>query len=91
MALGLTLSLIFLSFVVVTGIGGMVSLAQGTFVLVAVLTTGLLMNRYEWAMLPAILVGVAVAVVMGVIVALPALRLGGLPFALGDTRARVPR
>ena len=31
---GLTLSLIFLSFVVVTGMGGMVSLAQGTFVLV---------------------------------------------------------
>ena len=32
-ATGLTLSLIFLSFVVVTGMGGMVSLAQGTFVL----------------------------------------------------------
>ena len=38
MALGLTLSLIFLSFVVVTGMGGMVSLAQGTFVLIAALT-----------------------------------------------------
>jgi ABC-type branched-subunit amino acid transport system ATPase component/branched-subunit amino acid ABC-type transport system permease component len=82
MASGLTLSLIFLSFVVVTGMGGMVSLAQGTFVLISALTTGLLMNRYEWAMLPAILVGVGVAVIMGVIVALPALRLGGLPFAL---------
>ncbi|HEU5308549.1 MAG TPA: ATP-binding cassette domain-containing protein [Acidimicrobiia bacterium] len=82
MASGLTLSLIFLSFVVVTGMGGMVSLAQGTFVLVSALTTGLLMNRYEWAMLPAILVGVGVAVLLGVIVALPALRLGGLPFAL---------
>jgi ABC-type branched-subunit amino acid transport system ATPase component/branched-subunit amino acid ABC-type transport system permease component len=82
MASGLTLSLIFLSFVVVTGMGGMVSLAQGTFVLVAALTTGLLMNRYEWAMLPAIIVGVGVAVILGVIVALPALRLGGLPFAL---------
>jgi len=82
MALGLTLSLIFLSFVVVTGMGGLVSLAQGTFVLIAALTTGLLMNRYEWGMLPAILVGVGVAVIMGVIVALPALRLGGLPFAL---------
>jgi ABC-type branched-subunit amino acid transport system ATPase component/branched-subunit amino acid ABC-type transport system permease component len=82
MASGLTLSLIFLSFVVVTGMGGMVSLAQGTFVLISALTTGLLMNRYGWSMLPAILVGVGVAVVMGVIVALPALRLGGLPFAL---------
>jgi ABC-type branched-subunit amino acid transport system ATPase component/branched-subunit amino acid ABC-type transport system permease component len=82
MASGLTLSLIFLSFVVVTGMGGMVSLAQGAFVLVSALTTGLLMNRYEWGMLPAIIVGVAVAVLLGVIVALPALRLGGLPFAL---------
>src|SRR5439155_446266 len=57
MASGLTLSLIFLSFVVVTGMGGMVSLAQGTFVLTAALTTGMLMNRYEWAMLPAIVGG----------------------------------
>jgi ABC-type branched-subunit amino acid transport system ATPase component/ABC-type branched-subunit amino acid transport system permease subunit len=82
MALGLTLSLIFLSFVVVTGMGGMVSLAQGTFVLISALTAGLLINRYGWSMLPATLVGVAVAVLLGLIVALPALRLGGLPFAL---------
>ena len=32
MAQGLALSLIFLSFVIVTGMGGMVSLAQATFV-----------------------------------------------------------
>ena len=51
-ATGLTLSLIFLSFVVVTGLGGMVSLAQATFVLMAALTTGMLINRYEWAFLP---------------------------------------
>ena len=81
-ATGLTLSLIFLSFVVVTGLGGMVSLAQGTFVLAAALTTGMLINRYEWGFLPAIVVGVAVTVVLGVVVALPALRLGGLPLAL---------
>ena len=81
-ATGLTLSLIFLSFVVVTGLGGMVSLAQGTFVLAAALTTGMLVNRYEWSFLPAILVGVGVTVLLGVVVALPALRLGGLPLAL---------
>jgi ABC-type branched-subunit amino acid transport system ATPase component/branched-subunit amino acid ABC-type transport system permease component len=81
-AIGLTVSLIFLSFVVVTGLGGMVSLAQGTFVLMAGLTTGLMINRYEWSLFPAMLVGVAVTVLLGTIVALPALRLGGLPLAL---------
>jgi ABC-type branched-subunit amino acid transport system ATPase component/branched-subunit amino acid ABC-type transport system permease component len=80
--LGLTVSLIFLSFVVVTGMGGMVSLAQGAFVLMAGLTTGLLINRYGWSLFPSMLVGVAVTVILGVIVALPALRLGGLPLAL---------
>ena len=42
--------------------GGMVSLAQATFVLMAALTTGMLINRYEWAFLPAIIVGVAATV-----------------------------
>ena len=56
-ATGLTLSLIFLSFVVVTGMGGMVSLAQATFVLMAGLTTGMLIGRYEWSFFPAMLVG----------------------------------
>ena len=81
-ATGLTLSLIFLSFVVVTGMGGMVSLAQATFVLMASLTTGMLMARYQWSFFPAILVGVAATVALSTIVALPALRLGGLPLAL---------
>jgi ABC-type branched-subunit amino acid transport system ATPase component/branched-subunit amino acid ABC-type transport system permease component len=82
MATGLTLSLIFLSFVVITGLGGMVSLAQATFVLAAGLTTGMLINRYEWGFLPAMILGVAVTVALSSIVALPALRLGGLPLAL---------
>ncbi len=81
-ATGLTLSLIFLSFVVVTGLGGMVSLAQATFVLAAALATGMLVNRYEWAFLPAIIVAVAATVALSSVVALPALRLGGLPLAL---------
>ena len=81
-ASGLTLSLIFLSFVVITGMGGMVSLAQATFVLMAGLTTGMLINRYEWSFLPAMIVGVAATVLLSTIIALPALRLGGLPLAL---------
>ncbi|GIH80717.1 ABC transporter permease subunit [Planobispora longispora] len=75
-AQGLVLALIFCSFVVVTGIGGMVNLAQASFASMAALTCG-------WAFssgLPfpvAILLGVLGATAVGVLVALPALRLGG--------------
>ncbi|MEV4395994.1 ATP-binding cassette domain-containing protein [Nonomuraea sp. NPDC049607] len=75
-AQGLVLALIFCSFVVVTGIGGMVNLAQAAFAAMAALTCG-------WAFasgLPfvvAILLGVVAAGAVGLVVALPALRLGG--------------
>ncbi|WP_084959052.1 ABC transporter permease subunit [Thermoactinospora rubra] len=75
-AQGLVLALIFCSFVVVTGIGGMVNLAQAAFAAMAALTCG-------WAFasgLPffaAIVLGVLAATAVGVLVALPALRLGG--------------
>jgi ABC-type branched-subunit amino acid transport system ATPase component/branched-subunit amino acid ABC-type transport system permease component len=82
MAQGLALSLVFLSFVVVTGMGGMVSLAQATFVTAAGLTTGLLFQHYGVPFFAAAGIGVIAAVVLGLIVALPALRLGGLPLAL---------
>lgn len=73
---GLVLALIFCSFVVVTGIGGMVNLAQAAFAAMAALTCG-------WAFasgLPfvvAIALGVLAACAVGMLVALPALRLGG--------------
>lgn len=75
-AQGLVLALIFCSFVVVTGIGGMVNLAQASFAAMAALTCG-------WAFssgLPfvvAIGLGVLAAAAVGMLVALPALRLGG--------------
>jgi len=81
-ASGLALSIIFLSFVVTTGIGGMVNLAQAAFVNTAGLVTGLLLSNFGWSFLPAMLVAVAVTVVLGIVVALPALRLGGLYLAL---------
>ncbi|MBB6344770.1 ABC transporter permease subunit [Nonomuraea muscovyensis] len=73
---GLVLALICCSFVVVTGIGGMVNLAQAAFAAMAALTCG-------WAFasgLPfvvAIVLGVLAACAVGTLVALPALRLGG--------------
>ncbi len=86
--------LIFLSFVVVTGLGGVVSLAQAAFVTIAGLSVGalttnqlgrtvpVLMNNGRFSFLAAAVVGVVLAVGAGVLVALPSLRIGGLAFAI---------
>lgn len=81
MVKGLALGLIFLSFVIVTGVGGMVSLAQATFVTSASLVTGLAMS-HGLAFIPAAALGVGAAMVAGMVVAAPAIRLGGLALAL---------
>jgi ABC-type branched-subunit amino acid transport system ATPase component/branched-subunit amino acid ABC-type transport system permease component len=80
-AQGLVLALIFTSFVVVTGIGGMVNLAQASLAALAALTAGLIFDKG----LPfpvAVLLGVLASIVAGAVVALPALRLGGRVLAL---------
>ncbi|MFJ3909261.1 ABC transporter permease subunit [Streptomyces vinaceus] len=81
LAQGLALGLVFMSFTVVTGLGAMVSLAQGTFVTGAALVAGLLMSR-GWPFVAALAVGTCAAAVLGALVALPALRLGGRTLAL---------
>uniref|UniRef100_A0AAU2JZ14 ATP-binding cassette domain-containing protein n=1 Tax=Streptomyces sp. NBC_00049 TaxID=2903617 RepID=A0AAU2JZ14_9ACTN len=81
LAQGLAIALVFLSFTVVTGLGAMVSLAQGTFVTGAALVAGLLMSR-GWPFVAALAVGTCVAALLGALVALPALRLGGRSLAL---------
>ena len=78
---GLAYSLIFLSFTLVTGVGGMVSLAQAAFVLASGLTMGWAVNHH-WPFALALLAGVVVATLLGILAALPALRLGGLFLAL---------
>ncbi|MGB6059215.1 MAG: ATP-binding cassette domain-containing protein [Microthrixaceae bacterium] len=91
---GLVLALVFLSFVVVTGIGGMINLAQATFVTVGGFTAGWLVN-HQWpstvpilmdngrlAFWVALIVAVVIAAAVGVLVALPSLRLGGVTLAL---------
>ncbi|HSA48786.1 MAG TPA: ATP-binding cassette domain-containing protein, partial [Yinghuangia sp.] len=80
-AQGLAASLVFLSFTVVTGLGGMVSLAQATFVTASALTAGLLMSHGVSFFL-ALVIGTLVAALLGVVVALPALRLSGRMLAL---------
>jgi ABC-type branched-subunit amino acid transport system ATPase component/ABC-type branched-subunit amino acid transport system permease subunit len=79
---GLALSVVFLSFTIVTGTGGIVSLAQAAFVTGAGLMAGVLIGHYHVPYFPALLAGVAFAVLLGVVVAFPALRLGGLSLAL---------
>ncbi|MFI8338577.1 ATP-binding cassette domain-containing protein [Streptomyces sp. NPDC085639] len=81
LAQGLAVALVFMSFTVVSGLGAMVSLAQGTFVTGAALVAGLLMSR-GWPFVAALAVGTCVAALLGALVALPALRLGGRSLAL---------
>ena len=79
---GLALTLVFLSFVIVTGLGGMVSLAQAAFVTAAGLTAGLLVDHYHVPWPLAFIGGTAAAAALGAVVAVPALRLGGLALSL---------
>jgi ABC-type branched-subunit amino acid transport system ATPase component/branched-subunit amino acid ABC-type transport system permease component len=79
---GMAFSLVLLSFVIVTGLGGMVSLAQSAFATAAGLVTGLAIVHYDMPFVVGVLIGVAFATALGVVVAVPALRLGGLPLAL---------
>ncbi|MGW8949026.1 ABC transporter permease subunit [Streptomyces sp. NPDC055709] len=81
LAQGLAISLVFVSFTVVTGLGAMVSLAQATFVTGAALVAGLLMS-HGWPFAAAAVVGTCGAAVLGAVVALPVLRLGGRSLAL---------
>ena len=93
-ASGLALSLIFLSFVVVTGLGGMISLAQATFVTAGgfaggwlinkqfAQTTPILMNNGRLNFLICALAGALVAAIVGLLVAIPVRRLGALELAL---------
>jgi ABC-type branched-subunit amino acid transport system permease subunit len=81
---GVILSLIFLSFTVITGMGGQISLCQASFAAVGAFATGQLVqpDRGGMSVLLAMFIGAAIAAVVGAVVALPALRLGGIYLAL---------
>jgi branched-subunit amino acid ABC-type transport system permease component/ABC-type branched-subunit amino acid transport system ATPase component len=80
-AQALALGVVLLSFTVLTGLGGMVSLAQATFVTSAGFAAGWAISHH-WPFLLAVALGTCVATLVGVVVALPSRRLGGLPLAL---------
>jgi ABC-type branched-subunit amino acid transport system ATPase component/branched-subunit amino acid ABC-type transport system permease component len=93
-AKGIVLGIVFLSFVVITGLGGMVSLGQATFVTASAFTVGylvntefgftipLLMHNGRFSFFAAVVAGIAVAAAVGAVIAIPVRRLGPLALAL---------
>jgi branched-chain amino acid transport system permease protein len=82
MAQAFAYAIIFLSWTLVTGEGGMLWLCQITFAGVGALTTAQLANNHGWPVLAAVAVGGLVALVLGVAVGLLSIRLGDLYVAL---------
>ncbi|HLN05887.1 MAG TPA: hypothetical protein VK217_06400, partial [Acidimicrobiales bacterium] len=79
---GLAFSIVFLSIVLLTGMSGQISLCQASFAGIGAFTCAQLATHFGISVLLGILAGGAVAALVGVVVALPALRLGGLALAL---------
>jgi branched-chain amino acid transport system permease protein len=79
---GMGLAILFLTFTLVTGEGGMVSLCQMTLAGIGGFTAAKLATDAGWPLGPALLVGALVAVPVGMLVAGLSLRLGGLYLAL---------
>lgn len=74
--------LIFLSWTLVTGEGGMLWLCQITFAGIGALTTAQFANNLGWPILAAVVMGGVVALVVGVIIGFLSIRLGDLYVAL---------
>jgi len=74
----LILGLIVLSLVVLTGLVGQISFCQYSFAAIGACSVGSLVDGHGWDFWPALAVGVAASVVVGMLVAIPALRLSGL-------------
>jgi len=80
---GVVYATIFLSITVITGMGGQLSLCQATFAGVGGFTTAQLVDRYsDMPVLLTIVIGALLAAVVGGLLAIPALRLGGIYMSL---------
>jgi branched-chain amino acid transport system permease protein len=81
-AQGVAFGIIFLSFSLVVGEGGMVWLCMATFAGVGGLATGQLATSHGWPVLAAVFMGGVIALPIGVIIGLLTIRLGTLYVAL---------
>jgi branched-chain amino acid transport system permease protein len=79
---GLVYTTIFLSITVLTGMSGQISLCPAVFAGVGTFTAARLAQEFGFPILWGMVIGAVVAAAVGVLVALPALRLGGLYLAL---------
>jgi branched-chain amino acid transport system permease protein len=76
------LAVIFLSWTIVTGEGGMLWLCQITFAGIGALTAFTLATNHGWPIMAAVLVGGVIAAAMGAVVGFLSIRLGDLYVAL---------
>jgi branched-chain amino acid transport system permease protein len=76
------LATIFLSITVITGMAGEICLCIATFAAIGACTTAQLATRFGVSVLIALLIGAALAALVGAVLALPALRLGGIFLSL---------
>lgn len=74
-------AVIFLSITVITGMAGQISLCQATFAAVGSFTTAQLADDLGSPLL-SLVVGIVFATIVGVLLAIPSLRLGGIYLAL---------
>lgn len=81
-AQGLALAIIYLSYTLVTGEGGLISLCQITLAGIGAFAAARLAAEAGWPVWLAILAGAVFAVPFGLLVALPSLRIGDLYLAL---------
>lgn len=82
MVTGVALAVIFLSYTLVTGEGGMLWLCQITFAGVGALASAQFATEHGWPIIPSVLMGGVIAGVIGVIIGLLTIRLGNLYVAL---------
>jgi ABC-type branched-subunit amino acid transport system permease subunit len=75
-------AIIFLSITVITGMAGQISLCQATFAAIGAFTTAQLAHAWNAPVLVTMVVGAVVAAAVGALLAVPALRLGGIFLAL---------
>lgn len=76
------LATIYLSITVITGFAGQISLCQGTFAAIGGFTVFQLASRHGLSVLVAMVIGAAIAAVVGAVLSLPVLRLGGIWVAI---------
>jgi branched-chain amino acid transport system permease protein len=78
----LSLAIIFLSITVIYGIGGQISLCQASFAGIGAFCVGQLALHFNLPVIFGIFLGALLAGIIGILVALPSIRLGGLSLAI---------